>query len=104
MPYYPQVSSRFTSRLLTVLLLMLAAFGIGGGVGCAVTRFAQIAVCASDEERGEPHRVSEQRNSPPSRPRPIHENISRREDWPRDIFLFRELFQRPPPSLRFSDT
>ena len=102
MPYYCQVGSRFTRRLFTVLLLMLAAFGVGGGVGFAVARFAQIAVCAGDEERSEPHHVSEQRTSPPSPPRPTHCNVSPREHWPRDIFLGRELFQRPPPVFRLS--
>jgi len=79
---------------------MLAAFG--GGVGFAVARFEQIAICASDEERSEPHRVSEQRTSPFSLPRPIHRNVSRRDYCPRDIFLGHELFQRPPPSMRLS--
>jgi hypothetical protein len=97
MSYYLQVHSRFTSRLLTALLLLLSAFGIGGGVGFAVTRFAQIAVCASQDERSEPDWVSEQRTSPPSLPRPIHRDSSWRGPLARDIVFFRELFQRPPP-------
>ena len=98
MPYYSQVNPRFTKRLLTVLLLFLAAFGVGGA-GFAVARFAQVVVCASDQERSEMHRVSEQRTSRLSPPRPIHRNISLPEDGPHDIFLGRELFQRPPPAI-----
>jgi hypothetical protein len=90
---------------LTALLLILAAFG-GGGTVFAVACFTQVAVCASDKKHSEPHRVSEQQPSTISSPQPIHRNVSRnvsrREHGPRDIFPGRELFQRPPPSIRFS--
>ena len=35
-------------------------------------------------------------------PRPIHRNLSQPQQRPRDIFLRRELFQRPPPAIRLS--
>ena len=98
MPYYSQVNSRLTRRLLTVLLLGLAAFG-AGGAGFAVARFAQVVVCASNQERREPHQASEQRTSPLSPPRPIQRNISLPEHGPHDLFLGREFFQRPPPAV-----
>jgi hypothetical protein len=124
MPYYPQVrvcektgsgvpdpyergrvgaehARPILRSRLTFLLLILAAFGVSGS-GFAVVRFIEVSVCASDKERSEPRRISEPRSFILLEPRPIHRNLSQPEQRPRDIFLRRELFQRPPPAIRLS--
>jgi len=86
---------------LTVLLLIAAAFGVGGA-GLTVARFAQDTVCASDRQGREPRRISEQQAVAVTPLLPVHRAVPRRELAPADVFVSRELFQRPPPdSLSF---
>ena len=94
-----QVRPRSTSRLLTVLLLILAAFGVSGS-GFAVVRTVPGSVRVSDKRRSEPRRISEERSFILVEPRAIRRNLSQREQGPADMSLRRELFQRPPPALR----
>jgi hypothetical protein len=125
MPYYPQVrvcektgsgvpdpyergrvgaehARPILRSRLTFLLLILAAFGVSGS-GFAVVRFIEVSVCASDKERSEPRRISEQRTCTTLlQPRPTRRNLSQREQVPPDMSLRRELFQRPPPAIRLS--
>jgi hypothetical protein len=91
-----QVRRRSTKRLLTALLLVLAAFGVGGS-SFSVARFTLVVVCAQDELRGKTHSVSAQRAVPLSTPEPIERKVARRDQSLHDTFIGRELFQRPPP-------
>jgi hypothetical protein len=100
-----KVTSRFTSRLATLLLLTLAVFGVGGGgfAAFAVARVAQVAAAGStDRERREPHRVSEQRTAPLSPSEPSRRESPRHDQQFHGIFPGCELFQRPPPPLQLS--
>jgi hypothetical protein len=95
-----QVSARSTSRLLTVLLLILAAFGVPHS-GFVLMSSAQTIVCASGAKRRAPARISEER-TPLLWPRPTALEPALLEQRAPDSFLCGGLFQRPPPRILLS--
>lgn len=100
MPYYPQVNSRFTTRLLAALILLLAAFGLAEA-SVAAPRTSQATVSTHQRERRARRRVTEQRESVVS-PRPVCLAASQRDPRPPGLFFQRWHFQRPPPNSLLS--
>jgi hypothetical protein len=95
MAYYSQANSRATTRLLTALMLLLAAFGLTGST-FAAPRTSQTIVWARPRKRRAPRRLPEQ-SQPAIAPRPVCRTNARRDPWPPSRFFHRWLFQRPPP-------
>jgi len=96
-----QVSFRSKSRLLTALLLILAAFG-ATGASLFLVRATQTAVCQSAKPSERSHAVAEQSAAMPvpSRPSP---NVAPPESRRPQIVAHFARFQRPPPvALRTS--
>ncbi|HLK67747.1 MAG TPA: hypothetical protein VKU19_30155 [Bryobacteraceae bacterium] len=94
------MTARSKSRLVTVLLIVLAAF-TGQLASIAVASATQVTVYAAVAEKSKPSRVSERPITPtPARPDPP-EYFEPAPNPPR-YFVTGERFQRPPPSALFS--
>ena len=91
----PQVSSRFTIRLLAALLLALVAFGAAGS-SASVSVVSHAIARADRKGRRAPRCVPEQRGAAIV-PRAVRAVNSPSDPRPPATFIHRWLFQRPPP-------
>jgi len=100
MPYWSQVRSRFTARLLAALLLPFLTFAAAGS-GIFTVSAAKTVVSTRQRVRRATRRL-------PQQPKPaIAPTVLRTIAWPPDsrcptVLLLRSIFQRPPPSLSAS--
>src|SRR5260370_29787829 len=95
MPYWSQVRSRFTARLLAALLLPFLAFGAAES-GTFTVSAAKTVVSARQRARA-PRRLPLQSESA------VAPRVRRTLEWPPNsrrpaVFLLLSIFQRPPPS------
>jgi hypothetical protein len=99
MPYYLQMRLRSVSRLVSLLLLFLAAFGTpASGSSFVILRCAEVIVCAGDLQPAPRQTIS----TPPAPPVPAHTirlNLPRTDPQWREVSFWRVRFQRPPPFL-----
>ncbi|HUI58263.1 MAG TPA: hypothetical protein VLY04_24990 [Bryobacteraceae bacterium] len=88
--------SRFTTRLVGALLLLLAAFGLSGA-SVAGLGMSQAVVRAQHEVRRAPHRVSHHILPAAPAPQPVLSSHCPADPRPVAAGFHRWLFQRPPP-------
>lgn len=95
------MTSRCRSRLVLVLLVIVAAFtGQWGGI--AAVRATQVTVCAANPDRSQPQLIAERPVSPLPLLQPAPPEPFERQPNPPDFFVVSERFQRPPPPALFS--
>jgi hypothetical protein len=92
------MNRRFSTRVLTALLLLLATIGLPGTTGCATLRATQCVVWARAEKRRNVSRESEDRQ-PAVFARRIMSFAKAIGELPLPVCIIeRWLFQRPPPT------